>query len=308
LKRRSILSTIVAAVLVSMSWLTSAGQEAVSQAAGSPDEQAVRAQSQALVQAYNQGDVAALAALFCPAAELMDDAGNVFKGREEITAIYTKFIEEFPGAQMELNIDSLRFPTGDLAIEDGTRTVTTADGNAATNRYTLVHVRRDGKWSIASARELPDDPAPTPYERLQPLAWMVGDWVDEGAEVSIKISCRWAESRSFLLVDFDAATRGETAIHSTQRIGWDPLTGRVRSWVFDSDGGYGSGDWTEAGDRWIIKSTAVLPDGTTGSATMILEPTGEDKFVMQGFDRILGNAVEPDFQAVIVRQPPEPSE
>ena len=273
------------------------------------EEQAVRATSQALIEAYNRGDADALASLFYPAAELVDDAGNVFKGREEITAIYARFIEQFPGAKMELSVDSLRFAASGIAIEDGTRTVTTADeGNSATNHYTMVHVKRDGKWSIASARELPDDPEPTPHDQLQPLAWMVGDWVDESPDQAIAISCRWDESGNFLMLDFDAKIQGRSAMKSTQRVGWDAMTGRVRSWVFDSDGGYGRGDWAQVDDRWIIKSTAVLPNGMTGSATIVIQPDGEDKFIMAGFDRILGNAVEPDFEAVIVRKPPQPSE
>ena len=47
----------------------------------------------------------------------------------------------------------------------------------------------------------------------------------------------------------------------TQRIGWDPLTKQIKSWVFDSEGGYGDGLWTRKGNQWVIKSTGVLPDG-----------------------------------------------
>jgi len=39
------------------------------------------------------------------AAELVDDAGNVHTGREAIAAIYAKFVERFPGAKMELDIE-----------------------------------------------------------------------------------------------------------------------------------------------------------------------------------------------------------
>ncbi|MCH5377555.1 MAG: DUF4440 domain-containing protein, partial [Planctomycetes bacterium] len=205
--------------------------------------------------------------------------------------------------------DSLRFAASGIAIEDGTRTVTTSDKEeSATNLYTMVHVKRDGQWSIASAREMPADPEPTPHDRLQPLAWLVGDWVDEDADASIAISCRWVDSGNFLLLDFDARVQGETVMKSSQRIGWDPLTNRVRSWVFDSDGGYGRGDWTQLDDRWIIKSNAVLPNGLTGSATIVVQPQGEDKFIMAGFDRVLGDAVEADFESVIVRKPPQPTE
>ena len=271
--------------------------------------EAVRGNSQALIDAYNRGDTKGLAALFCPQAELVDDAGNVHKGREAIAAIYAKFIERFPGAKMELDIDSLHFAAPGIAIEDGTRTVTTGDQTErATNRYTMVHVKRDEGWVIASAREVPDDPDPTPHDRLEPLAWMVGDWVDESSEVAIAISCRWADSGNFLLLDFDAKVQGESVMKSNQRIGWEPLAGRIRSWVFDSDGGYGQGEWTEVDGNWVVKSTAVLPNGLTGSATIVIRPDGEDKFVMTGFDRILGDALEADFEAEIVRKPPQPSQ
>ena len=123
-----------------------------------------------------------------------------------------------------------------------------------------------------SVREVPDDPEPTPHDRLEPLAWLVGDWVDEDAEAAITIACRWDESGNFLLADFAAKVSGETMIESKQRLGWDPLAESVRSWVFDSDGGYGEGRWTDVDGKWIIKSTAVLPDGTTGSATIYFEP------------------------------------
>ena len=58
---------------------------------------------------------------------------------------------------------------------------------------------------------------------------------------------------------------------------------------------------------WIIKSTAVMPDGQTGSATIVMEPAGKDKFVMKGLDRIVGDDTQSDFQVTIVRKPPQPS-
>jgi uncharacterized protein (TIGR02246 family) len=274
-----------------------------------PAEAAVRACSLGLVQAYNSGDADALVELFCPDAELVDDAGNVFQGRDEIKSIYAKFVESFPGAKMDLKIETTRFAAPGIAIEDGTRTVVTSDAtSAATNRYTMVLVQRDGKWLIASAREFAEDSQPTPREYLEALGWLVGDWVDESNDVPISISCRWAESGNFLLLEYDARAQGRSVMNSQQRIGWDPMARRVRSWVFDSDGGYGQGDWTQLEDRWVIKSTAVLPSGMTGSATIVIRPDGADRFVMMGFDRILGDSVEDDFQVVIVRKPPNPSE
>jgi uncharacterized protein (TIGR02246 family) len=306
LLRVSLCGGLLLAVLSVGAQETSAPKSAATRDAA---EAAVRACSLGLVEAYNSGDADALAALFCPDAELVDDAGNVFQGRDEIRSIYAKFAESFPGAKMDLNTESVRFATPEIAIEDGTRTVVTSDAaGAATNRYTMVLVQRNGKWLIASARELADDPQPSPREHLEALAWLVGNWINESNQVPVTISCRWADSGNFLLLDFDSRIQGQSVMHSHQRIGWDPLSRRVRSWVFDSDGGYGQGDWTQLEDRWVIKSAAVLPDGVTGSATIAIQPDGADRFVMMGFDRILGDAVEDDFQVVVVRKPPQPAE
>ena len=272
------------------------------------DTQAIQQVSQSLVDAFNRKQADELTSLFLPNAELIDDAGNSHDGRDEIKDIFTKFIGLFPDATMALNIESIRLAAGELGIENGTRTITTAnDAKAATNRYTMVYVKRDGNWQIAVVREVPDDPEPTPRDRLQSLAWLVGDWVDEDAEAAISISCRWDPSGNFLLADFVARVNGETVMESKQRLGWDPLAKGIRSWVFDSDGGFGEGRWAVVDGNWIVKSTAVLPDGTTGSATIFLEPDGEDRFLMKGFDRVLGDTVEPDFEATIVRKPPEPA-
>ena len=272
------------------------------------DTQVIRQLSQSLVEAFNAKKADDLVALFLTDAELIDDAGNIHRGQEGIKDVFTRFIELFPDAKMELNIETVRLAAGELAIENGTRTVSTASGDeTATNGYTMVYVKRDGSWKIAVAREVPDDPQPTPHDQLQPLAWLEGEWVDEDAEAAITIACRWDKSGNFLLLDFVATREGETVMESRQRVGWDPLTKSVRSWVFDSDGGFGEGRWAVVDGTWIIKSMAVLPDGTTGSATIFIEPTSEDRFLMKGFDRVLGQSVEPDFEATIVRKPPQPA-
>jgi uncharacterized protein (TIGR02246 family) len=276
-------------------------------AAADTDEEAaaVRAVSEALVAAYNAGDAAKLATCFTPKAELVDDAGNVYHGLEEIGAIFQKFREKFPKATMELAVDSIRLAGEGLAVEDGTRTVKTADATAV-NKYTMVYVKRDGKWLVAAARETAADPDPTPHDRLLPLAWLVGEWVDESAETALAINCRWADNQNFLLIDFKATVEGEVVMQSGQRIGWDPQAERIRSWVFDSDGGYGDGRWAAVNGTWVIKSTAAMPNGDSGSATIYIEPVSADKFLMKGFDRIAGDVSLPDFEAVIVRKPPQP--
>jgi uncharacterized protein (TIGR02246 family) len=273
-----------------------------------PDEQAVKQLTENFVKAFNAGKADDVAGLFLERAELTDDDGNIYKGRAEIADVFTRFFKKFPGATSKMTPDTVKFISPSLVIEEGSRTVSTKDGQAtAATHYTFVKIKPQDQWKIASGTEVNDDSSLTPHDRLMPLAWLVGDWVDEGSDAVVQISCRWSEDKNFFLVDFNAKMQGKPGLKSSQRIGWDPLTQKVKSWVFDSDGGYGDGIWTLVEGRWVIKSNAVMPDGQTGSATIMLEPSGNDKYVMKGFDRIRGDNAEPDFEVTIVRKPPEPA-
>ena len=272
------------------------------------DEQAVRQASARMVEAYNSGQAKAVAAAFLPEGEAVDEAGNVYQGREQIGQIFAKFFEKFPGAKMTLSDAAIRLLGPDLAVEEGTRQVVTTDGTGkAATRYTLNYAKRDGQWLIAAAREAAADQTPTPHDRLQPLAWMIGEWVDENAESVVLMNCKWSEDKNYLLAEYTATIQGRAAMKTSQRIGWDPLHQRIRSWAFDSDGGYGDAHWTAIETGWVLKSSAVLPDGRTGSATLFIEPVDNDKFVMRGFDRIIGDETNDDYEVTIVRRPPSPA-
>ena len=163
-------------------------------------------------------------------------------------------------------------------------------------------------WPIASYREFADDPLPTPQEMLLSLSWLVGDWVDESPEGRTAISYRWSEDGNFLLGDYTLSVGGLPESQSTQRIGWDAVEGTIRSWTFDSDGGFSEGEWTPTEAGWVVKSEAAMPDGTTGSATVTLAPTDEDHFTVRSSDRIVAGADEPEFELKIARRPPRPED
>jgi hypothetical protein len=99
------------------------------------------------------------------------------------------------------------------------------------------------------------------------LEWLLGEWVDDGGSTVVHTVCRWSDDGNFLLQEMNLQVAGRDAMQVTQRIGWDPLSKRIRSWVFDTEGGFGEGVWARLGDSWVIKSTGVKPDGEAASAT-----------------------------------------
>jgi uncharacterized protein (TIGR02246 family) len=274
----------------------------------SADEAAIRANIAQFVKAYNAGDAKAVAALFTPDGQAVDKDGDAAEGREAIAKTFADIFAEMPEKQLEVFVESIRFLGPDLAMEVGTTKETPAPGEPPEyDRYTVLHVKRDGKWQMALARD-EEGPSPSAHEQLQPLAWLVGEWVDDDGSAVVVSSCRWSEDKNFLMQDFKLELNGRNAMNVSQRIGWDPLAKRIRSWVFDSEGGFGESLWTRDGNDWIIKATGVRPDGTTASATNLLTRSGTDGYIWRSTDRIVADERQPVTQVKVVRKPPQPKE
>lgn len=279
------------------------------------DEKAIREAGAAFVRAYNAGDARAIADLFTEDAEAIDEDGRAVQGREAITALFAAVFEDRPGESIEVDVDSLRFLGPDTAKEEGRSRIIPARsgprGEATSlapehGRYTVLYVRQDGRWLQASVREHPSGEM-TPHERLEPLAWLIGDWVDEGSDSVVFTTGRWSDDGNFLLRDFTIQVQGKPAVNGTQRIGWDPLTKQIKSWVFDSEGGHGEGLWAGDGRRWVVKGSGVLRDGRTATATHVYSIVSPDMVRWKSIDRTVGDRVEPDInELVMVRKPPRP--
>lgn len=288
---------------------TATAQATVGGAAASPElEKMIGREVEATLKAFNAADANAVAALFMDSGELVDENGNVYTGKGEITGLFKAFFEKFPKAVLEMEVTSLR-PIGDsLAVEEGVRRITSGNGAVAAQlRYEAVRDKVGDRWPIASYREFNDDPSPTPQDMLQPLSFLIGEWVDESPEGRTTITYRWSEDGNFILGDYVLSVGGDAESRSTQRIGWDPVEGTLRSWTFDSDGGFSQGEWTQIDNGWVSKSEATIPDGTTASATVILLVKDQDHFVVRSTDRIVAGGEEADFELVIARKPPQPS-
>jgi uncharacterized protein (TIGR02246 family) len=313
-------SRIVGAIVLSGATLLAA--TAYSQAPGTsraqadpraedPREKPVRDVIRAFAQAYNAGDAKALAEMFVERASVFDPNGGETQGRAAISEMYATSFRETPGLKLESETEPVRLLTPDLARVEGRSRVFSPTGTANEfTRFTALVVRSEGNWRLAELRE---QPAPlqdiSPYERLQELEWMVGDWVDESDGNKVVVNVRWADKQSYLIRSYSVEVRGEKAHSGTMFIGWDPLTEQLKSWVFDSEGGHGEGYWTRSSDnQWIVKASGVLHDGRPTSATHLHVVLNKDSVKTSSIDRIIGGQIAPDIlDIVMVRKPPQPA-
>jgi uncharacterized protein (TIGR02246 family) len=271
-------------------------------------ETELRKNAEDFVKTFNAGDAAKLAAHFAETGEIIDEEGNHYQGTAEIKELFTAFFTKFPGAKLVMDVESVRGVAPNVAIEEGTRVITNKEEqDQAQVRYSAVRTKVGDRWVIASLREFSADPLPTPTDYLAGLDWLIGEWINEGSDAVVKINYKWSEDKNFILADLNIQKEGKDAMKCQQRIGWDPAQQKIRSWLFDSDGGFSEGVWAATDKDWIVKSTATLPDGQTGSATITYTLVDDNHFTIKGTQRIVGNTVEPDFDLKIVRKPPTPS-
>jgi uncharacterized protein (TIGR02246 family) len=274
----------------------------------SADEVAIRASIGAFVQAFQKGDAHAIAAMFAQDGEAIDAEGHAIQGREALEAHYAQRFADSPDLKMESDVEVITILAPGVARVIGKSKLVPSDGSpgATTSRHTAILVKHDGHWVAASLREL-RDPDMSPHEHLKELEWLVGDWVEETEDAVVHTSFAWTDKQNYLLRSFDVRVKGKPALTGTQRIGWDPLTKQIKSWVFDDQGGYGEGLWMRSGNQWVIKATGVRPDGRTATATQVLTFVDKNSLRWKSIDRTHGDEIAEEIaEVVMVRKPPAP--
>ncbi|MDB5339049.1 MAG: hypothetical protein JWN70_4668 [Planctomycetaceae bacterium] len=287
---------------------TKEGEEKVEPTA---DELAVQDAIKGFADAFNAHDAKVVAARFTELAELENGAGHVTRGNTHILEAFTKLFTEHPKVNLHLEIHSIRFLSSGLAVEEGFSTMTGggAEGEHSAphvDRYTITHVKQEGAWLVASARDWPAPP-PTAEQQLQQLAWLIGDWVDENSSTTVHTNYHWSKDNRYLMSRYEVKREGQPPVEGLQRIGWDPEARQLRSWTFDSLGGHSQGLWSRHDNRWIVKLTGVMADGQVRSSTNVLTRLSDDHATYQSRDRTIGSELLPDHEPVpIVRKAPEP--
>jgi uncharacterized protein (TIGR02246 family) len=283
-------------------WLVTADEKIVDR---QKDEQEIRQTALDFAKAYNAGDAKAIAAEFLPDGEYIDEFKNVFKGRDAIEKEMAEFFKASPGNKISITVEGIRFVGSSMAIEEGFTTLDPPDDSPAVDsRYVAVHLKQDGKWALAVARDLEAE-VPTPHEHLKALSWLIGDWVDEGEDGATKTSIRWSDDGNYILSEFHLETAGARTMDGSQRIGWDPAAKQIRSWIFDSEGGFVEGTWTPADDEWIVNIKGVRSDGAVGTATNIYKQLDGKTIRWSSTYRIIDGELQPDVNVVMVQRPPQ---
>lgn len=296
--KRAIRHSLLASLIAVGCWpiAPASGAEANEEA-----NKAIRAAAQLFVEAFNHGDAKQLSELWTVGGSLADEQGELVKGRQAIEAKYAALFKESPGAKIEVTINSIEFPTPTVAIEDGVSRITTQSAAPpGASQYTAVHTLENGKWLMSSVREA-SIPTPSNFVRLRQLQWLIGKWRAKSNDLSFDVQFRWIANSSFIQRE-DVVTRNGVVVQTAvQVIGWDPQSSRLRSWTFESPGGYGTGYWWSTPEGWRIQCSGVRADGAPASSIdSLIRVAGEnDVLGWRSIDRKIGGVSYPNLPELV---------
>jgi uncharacterized protein (TIGR02246 family) len=302
---------VIGLVAVSRATDPQDGQKAQAATPTPPGEMEIRNLLSAMTKAYNQADAKGLAAVFSDDAVIFDPEGEEVRGRDAIGQHYGEAFDIGPTCKIVEEVEEVHFLSPDVASVIGHFHLDDEKGTALfSGRYSLIAVRKQNQWKLAELRDLANTSRDTAKKGrpLRELEWLVGDWIDEGEEGKGASTVRWDEGQKFLVRKYSIQVAGEPGRSGTQWIGWDPQAKQIRSWVFDSEGDFGHGEWTRSDNAWIIKASGVTGDGLTTSSTEVIEPINKDSLKLRSTDRVVGTELLPDIEeTVMVRKPPSPN-
>jgi uncharacterized protein (TIGR02246 family) len=266
------------------------------------DHEAIRRAGEAFAAAFEKGDPKAVAALWTDAAEYVGEDGVTLRQRAEIEKAFTGVFKAGASAKVEVDVRSIRFPSQDMAIEEGfLRHIPNGPGLPSSSRYQTILVREGGRWLIAHSREWAAD-----QDRVGDLAFLLGRW--EGGPKGDEVGLSFSKDPDgpFINGKFTRRVGGKPGPAGTMRIGLDGDRGQIRSWHFDADGGHGQCVWVRDGDKWMLDAVGVTGDGTITGAVNILSRLGSDEIIWRSIDRVVGGEPLPDTVPVKLMRVREP--
>jgi uncharacterized protein (TIGR02246 family) len=263
-----------------------------------------QAREDAYIAAFNRADLKALGEFYAEDVQFTTDAGVIVNGRAAVLDGLGKFFAKSKGAKLEIQIESARQLTPDVLAESGFSTVVSTQGSRDVNRYAVTYVKKGEQWLIAQVEESAPPPADAAAQALGELAWMVGSWKDEAPGLSVETKVAFTKNNHFLRRSFTVTRAGSNPVEGTEIIGYDPVSGHLRSWVFDSEGGFGESIWRQDGRKWLASVKATGPDGSQSTSQHVITRVDDNKYTWESVNRTRNGEVLPNLDRIEISRVP----
>jgi uncharacterized protein (TIGR02246 family) len=133
--------------------------------AGSDDEVKIKGMITDFAIAWHKTDAKALSMFWTPDGDFINPNGLVMNGRAEIQGFYAKaFAMGYAGTTASATVNKIKFLSSTMAMVDGIFEISGLSGDNGTSippetgRYTVILVKKGGRWWILANREMEPPP------------------------------------------------------------------------------------------------------------------------------------------------------
>ncbi|MCA9042453.1 MAG: nuclear transport factor 2 family protein, partial [Planctomycetaceae bacterium] len=257
------------------------------------------------VAAFNKRDVEGLLRYWSADGIYVTPDGREFHGQAELKQAFENY---FQGLESEVRLEIPEYAheliSPKIARETGVAFLYGKETEPLESTYTAYYIREGNEWKLESVKEIEPAGPGSSYEQLQPLEWLIGDWSAENAitQNSVLMKNSWSMNQNFITSNFTVLREGEPVISGVQIIGWDPVAETIRSWIFDSQGGFGTGSWSENEGKWSVRTLFQTSEGEKASAINIYTPVDADSYLYESVSRQRGSELLPSLEEITVNR------
>ena len=267
----------------------------------SNDQEQIARRLEEFTNAFNQGKSGNVSSYWSDNPEIVAPiTGQVIEGRAAVSQFIQNKIDRMKGQTIHFEPQKIELPTEDSAIVEGVVQIFQNGKLIDRQARRVVLLKTDSQWKLDSISEIPVDVAPTAYDHLKGLEWLIGHWKDEDDNVTILLNGKWDKFKNFIIQSFDMKIYGVDTLEGMQIIGWDPIEQKIRSWIYDSDGGFGEGHWTQTEKGWKSTTTFTLSSGEKATSTNIYTDIGDKSYSYTSIDRKVNNTSLPNIEPTTV--------
>ena len=265
---------------------------------------AIQTATKTYVVAFNRGDADAVAKLWSPDGTWSNPVtAERLTGRKELKDGFDAFFANHKGASLNLKTQSVTLLTKDVAVEEGTAEVSHSGSPGILTGYTAIHVMTDGNWLLSRVVEI-EIPSAAPKDGpMKKIAWLEGIWMDDAGGSSVSYENRWIAGGRFMRRTFTIEIDGKVDMKGREIVGWDPVGKSIRSWAFDSTGGFAELRWKQSEKnpkRWSKEAKGTLSSGETVSAIHIMTQLDDDHYTFEAVARENNGELLPNIDEVTV--------
>ncbi|MBK9144933.1 MAG: SgcJ/EcaC family oxidoreductase [Candidatus Melainabacteria bacterium] len=249
--------------------------------------------------AFKKADAAAIASLWSEDGTFVRTDGREVSGRKDIQRMYSEFFKEFGAVDIDVVVESAKSLGEGAILEKGSVEASDDSGERIrSTEYSVIHVKEADGWKIASAIERSVTAKPL---TLESIAWLAGNWRANGARGELTLKNNW-HGKNFLVGTFTLRGKDGLDRTDTQVIGVDPYSGNLRSWIFDSDGGTGTGEWCRDGKGFVIDVKRVTAEGLRTTCRDYLRRQDDGSFTWRSTEIDVDGELLPDSEEIKVEK------